>query len=297
MILTDLSPSIIHDHAAAKKQHWQAKLQLGFSDDQGVTRLTERNHTGPLRVQKPLYPEGQKICHAIIIHPPGGVVGGDQLSIKAALGVASHALITTPGAAKWYRSNGYTSQQHIHLLAEAGAKLEWLPQETIFFDDAQVDLHQTIQLAQDACYIGSDILCFGRTASGESYRSGKIKQHTRIERAGKLIWHEQGSIRGGSAAMSSRMGLAGNTVCATVIASPAPLNAAGLQALRDQTHNWLQQAEAGAQCGVSQLKSLLVARYLGNSSETAKQWMTMVWQHLRPTLMQENAVIPRIWNT
>src|SRR6478672_760713 len=115
---------------------WQAWLALGFVDDGGTTRLTERSHFGPLRVQKPLYPEGNAICHAIVMHPPGGVVGGDELDVHACVGSGAHAFITTPGAAKWYKANGSLSQQSVRLTIGENASLEWLPQETIFFDAA-----------------------------------------------------------------------------------------------------------------------------------------------------------------
>src|ERR1700731_2638714 len=105
----------------------EARLTLGFSDDHGTTRLTDRRHYGPLRVQKALYPEHPSVCHAVVIHPPGGVVGGDQLQIEARVGAAANALITTPGAAKWYKANGHVSRQQIRLEAAAGAALEWLP--------------------------------------------------------------------------------------------------------------------------------------------------------------------------
>ncbi|MES2071849.1 MAG: urease accessory protein UreD [Pseudomonadota bacterium] len=297
MTSIELSPDSIQEASATAKTHWQASLRLGFSLDQGTTRLTERLHSGPLRVQKPLYPEGGQTCHAIIIHPPGGVVGGDQLSILARLDPGSHALLTTPGAAKWYRSNGYTSRQEVQLEVGAGAKLEWLPQETIFFDDARVALHQTIHLAPDACYIGGDILCFGRTAFGETYTAGRIMQHSEIRRAGKLIWFEQGSLAGGSASMHSPLALAGKSVCATLIASGNSLSAAQLSALREQSRLLLQDREPDAQAGASQLKSLLVARYLGNSSEIARHWMYSMWQHLRPVMIGMQAAAPRIWNT
>ena len=279
------------------KSHWQASLQLGFSKDGDVTRLTERKHNGPLRVQKPLYPEGDEVCHAIVIHPPGGVVGGDQLKIDIKLAADTHALVTTPGAAKWYRSNGYISAQHISLKLDAGARLEWLPQETIFFDDACVDLQQTIHLAADARLIVADIFCFGRTASGETYNSGRIKQHCSIYREGKMIWHEQGSLQGGSPAMQSPLGLNGKSVSAMVLASGAMLSGEQLQVLREQTSALLSEREAEAMCGVTQMKSVTVARYLGNSSEVARLWMQMVWQHLRPVVIGCDAKIPRIWNT
>lgn len=297
MTRTELPPDSLREHPAPAKAHWQASLQLGFSDDRGTTRLTERRHSGPLRVQKPLYPEGAQTCHAIIIHPPGGVVGGDTLKIRAAVGDNGHALLTTPGAAKWYRSNGYLSQQHVRLEVGNGAKLEWLPQETIFFNDARVALHQTIHLAPDACYIGADILCFGRTASGETYHTGKIVQHSEIRREGKLIWFEQGALAGGTPSMQSPLALAGKTVCATVIATGGGLNATALELLRAQTRHLVQQQEPGAQTGASQLKSLIVARYLGNSSEVARHWMAAVWQHLRPAIIGLQAATPRIWNT
>jgi len=281
----------------ATKSHWQASLQLGFSKDGDVTRLTERKHNGPLRVQKPLYPEGDEVCHAIIIHPPGGVVGGDQLKIDVKLAADTHALVTTPGAAKWYRSNGYVSAQHINLKLDAGARLEWLPQETIFFDDACVDLHQTIHLAADARLIAADIFCFGRTASGETYNSGRIKQHCSIYREDKMIWHEQGSLKGGSPAMQSPLGLNGKSVSAMVLASGALLSGEQLHALREQTSAFLSEREADALCGVTQMKSVIIARYLGNSSEVARLWMQLVWQHLRPVVIGCDAKIPRIWNT
>lgn len=272
-------------------KHCQARLSLGFADDAGTTRLIERSHFGPLRVQKPLYPEGASICHAIVVHPPGGVVGGDELSIAARVGDHAHAFITTPGAAKWYRANGHVSKQEIRLEVGAGASLEWLPQETIFFNASQVQLEQSVTLVANAVYIGCDILCFGRTASGESFNSGRVAQRMSIRRDGKLIWFEQGALLGGSADMSSPLGMAGKTVCATLIAAGKPMTAALLNAIRDDAGNLT------VDFGITQLKSVLVARYLGDSSEIARQVMTQVWQRLRPELLGRNAAVPRIWTT
>ena len=276
------------------RNNWQARLTLGFADDAGTTRLIERSHFGPLRVQKPLYPEGHQVCHAIVVHPPGGVVGGDQLSITANVAENARAFITTPGAAKWYKANGQVSRQEVALQVAAQASLEWLPQETIFFDEAQVDLHHTVSLGKDASYIGGEILCFGRTASGESFNSGRIAQRTSIRREGKLIWFEQGALIGGSASIQSPLGLAGCTVCATMITVGKTLPAALIQAIREDT---AALADDGFRFGVSQLKSVFVARYLGNSSELAKRLMIDAWKKLRPELTGREAVVPRIWNT
>lgn len=273
---------------AASHSAWQASLALGFADDAGTTRLIDNTHCGPLRVQKPLYPEGGAVCHAIIVHPPGGVVGGDQLSIAATVGAHAHALLTTPGAAKWYKANGQRSAQQVRLDVGPGAALEWLPQEAIFFDQADVALDQTITLAADACYIGCEILCMGRRASGETFATGRVAQRTRIRRDDKLIWWEQGALNGGR--LDSPLTLNGHTVCATLIAIGPPLPASVLTDLR---------AELGddPHFGITQTRGLLVARHLGDDSETARRTMLAVWRRVRPHLLGREAITPRIWQT
>lgn len=270
--------------------HWQARLSLGFADDAGVTRMVERSHVGPLRVQKPLYPEGGSVCHAIVVHPPGGVVGGDQLTIDVRAGDRANVLLATPGAAKWYKANGKISRQQVRIDAGANASIEWLPQETIFFDGAHVQLDHAVTLAADARYIGCEILCFGRTASGESFASGRIEQRTSIRRGGKLLWFEQGNLAAGSAAMTSPLGLAGKTVCATLIAVGNVVPATVIGVLRDA-------GNGEAAYGVTQMKSVVVVRYLGDSSEAARRLMISAWQMLRPALSGREAIVPRIWNT
>lgn len=266
---------------------WHASLRLRFEDDAGTTRLVERTHSGPLRVQKPLYPEGARICHAIMIHPPGGIVGGDRLSIEVDAGPSAGAFLTSPGAAKWYRANGKVSSQHVHLTVAAAASLEWMPQETIFFNEADVRMRHEVELAADATYIGCEILCFGRSASGERFEHGTVSQRTTIRRGGKLVWWEQGVLHGGSPAMQSVLGLAGASVCATLTGVGTPLPAALLADMRA-----IDPALA-----VSQVKSVLSARLLCTDSEQARQIMTRAWQILRPHLLGCAAPIPRIWNT
>ena len=273
---------------------WHAHLALGFAQDGSTTRLTERSHTGPLRVQKPLYPEGAGICHAIVLHPPGGVVGGDQLALSATVGQHAHAVLTTPGAAKWYRANGRISRQHIALTIANGASLEWLPQESIFFDEANVELTQSIAVGKNASYIGCEILCLGRTASGESFNSGKITQRTSVRYEDRLIWSEQGQLAGGSSAMHSPLVMSGKTVCATLLAVGKPISAALLQTIRQDVES---MGAPDGDFGISQIKSLVVLRYLGTSSEVARNVLLCGWKHLRPTLIGCQAVVPRIWNT
>ncbi|MDB5798805.1 MAG: ureD urease accessory family protein, partial [Paucimonas sp.] len=231
------------------------------------------------------------ICHAIVVHPPGGIVGGDQLAIQASVGADAGAFIASPGAAKWYRANGRSSRQQLRLQVGPRASLEWMPQETILYDAAEVELDCDIALDESATYIGCEILCFGRTASGESFDRGSITQRTQIRRAGRLLWFEQGRLAAGSAAMQSPLGLNASTVCATLIAAGGGVPASVLQALRSEL------APLQAQFGVTQMKHAVVARYLGHHSETARHAMLAAWRHLRPALIGRPGVTPRIWNT
>jgi urease accessory protein len=272
---------------------WQAWLALGFARRGGTTRLIERSHYGPLRVQKPLYPEGGDICHAIVVHPPGGVVGGDRLDIHACIGDGASAFITPPGAAKWYKANGRVSRQSVHLNVGKAGCLEWLPQETIFFDAAEVQLDTVVELGSQAAFLGCEILCFGRTASGETFSSGRVSQRTSVRLNGKLVWFEQGAIAPGDA-MASPLGMAGHSVCATLLGAGKPLPSGALNTIRETCS---AEMDESASFGATQMKSVVVVRYLGNSSEAAKKVMTAAWRTLRPLLAGRAAVVPRIWNT
>ena len=272
----------------------EARLLMRFGDDQGVTRLFERESYGPLIIQKPLYQEGPEVCQVVVVHPPGGVVGGDQLEISAQVGNSAIAQVTTPGAAKWYKANGYISQQKVRLEVGSRGSLEWVPQETIFFNNAHVVLDHQVSLEKDATYIGSEILCFGRTASGETFTNGQIKSRYTIRSENRLIWHEQFRVLGQGPGMQSPLGLAGNTVFATLIAVGKVVPVSLISNLREAAGSI---TEGVGSVGVTQLKSVVVARYLGNSSEVARRVMLGMWGLLRPAMLNRQAMVPRMWNT
>lgn len=272
----------------------QARLSLKFAEIDGTTRLVEREHFGPLLVQKPFYPEDCKICHVVIIHPPGGVVGGDQLAITAQVGESANAQITTPGAAKWYKANGHTSQQKIRVNVSKGGALEWVPQETIFYNNANVEIDHQVTLEEDALYVGCEILCFGRTAFGETFNSGQIKQRTSILRNGRMIWLEQICLRGESSAMSGALTLSGKTVCATLILTGKTIPQPLIDLAREEAAKITKDV---GQIGISQLKSIVAVRYLGNSSEVARHVMLRVWGLFRPEMLGRAEIVPRMWNT
>jgi urease accessory protein len=257
---------------------WKAELSLGFEHADGRTVLARKRHEGPLVVQKALYPEGGEVCHAIVVHPPAGIVGGDELLLNVESGKAACALLTTPGAGKWYRTSGPWAAQRLSFDVEGA--LEWLPQETIVFDGARADLSTEVRLGGEARYVGWEILCLGRSGSGERFSSGTIRLSTRISRNEKPIWLERGRIDGGGKLMQSQAGLGGRTVCGTFVAAGPDLPATTIDAL-----------------AVTRLPGLLVARYLGDSSEEARQSFAALWAALRPALLGREAHEPRIWRT
>lgn len=271
---------------------WLARLDLGFERRGAETILARRDHLGPLRIQKPLYPEGADLCHAIVLHPPAGIAGGDRLQIGIEAGAGARALLTTPGAGKWYRSAGPWAEQAVTIKVGAGGTAEWLPQESIVFAGAQARMRTTVELGEGARYLGVETLCFGRRASGETFGGGSLRLATDIRLAGRRLWHERGQIDGGSPLMSSPIGLAGYSVCATVLAAGSEIDAAALAACRAAASR-----ETGAQWGVTVMPQLFVGRYLGHSAEAAREWFIALWETLRPAFIGRPAAVPRIWNT
>lgn len=286
--------SRLPDPLPARSTAWQAELGLGFARFGERTALRENRSFGPLRVQKALYPEGPELCHAIVLHPPAGICGGDRLEIGVEVGADAQALLTTPGAGKWYRSAGALAEQIVTLKVSRGGTLEWLPQESIVFAGAQARMRTTVELEEGARYVGMETLCLGRRASGETFSRGQLQLASDIRIDGEPVWRERGRVEGGSALLESPIGLAGFSVCSTILAAGAgaEVDADTLAACRQAT-----PAEADAQYGVTTMPRLLVGRYLGHSSEAARAWFVELWRALRPAFIGRDMVVPRIWNT
>ena len=262
---------------------WKANLALRFSARNGKTILADRKSAGALVVQKPLYPEGDAVCHAIVLHPPGGIAGGDELSLAAEVEKDSHALLTTPGAGKWYRTAGPWARQSLRFDVEG--VLEWLPRETIVFDGALAALECTISLAAAARFIGWEVVCLGRRGSGERFDRGRLQVETRVLRERKLLFFEKGRLDGGGRLMSSPAGLDGRSVFGTMIAA---FSFSSLNEFRKDIPDCI---------ALTSLPGVLIARYLGDSSEEALLGFGRLWKLLRPALAGRAAVEPRIWRT
>jgi urease accessory protein len=252
--------------------------------------LVHRRHHGPLQVQKALYPESGGICHVAVLHPPGGIAGGDRLEITAALDGGSHALLTTPGASKWYRSAGDPASQHIEFAVDGDAVLEWLPRETILFDESRASLDTQVRLSGAARFLGWEILCFGRRASGERWRHGALALRTRVVHDGRLLWSEIADVAADGGFAESPVGLGGASVSGTFLIAGCTVPGELLAACR-----LLEPAEAQSRFGLTPIPGMLIARYLGHSSEQAFRWFAALWSLLRPAVLGRPAQAPRLW--
>ncbi len=269
---------------------WHARLSLDYRSDSGRTVLA-RAHEGPLVVQKALYPEGPQLCHTLIVHPPGGIAGGDALTIDAHVADQAQALVTTPGATKWYKANGQTAAQSIRMTIDG--QFEWLPQETIVFNEARVRSSIDIELGADARTVGWDIVALGRAAAGETFDDGAFAQTIRLTDAadgGRLQWVERTRLTGGDALLDSPIGLAGQHVFGCLWAAGPAWRDSDVESLREQL-----PPEAAPITRVA--PRLLLARVLVTSTPVARRALQQVWAAARPLLFNRPALAPRIWAT
>ncbi len=270
---------------------WRARLDLGFECRAGRSVLARRRHSGPLCVQRPFYPEGKDICHVYVLHPPGGVVGGDELEIDVAVDDTAAVLLTTPAAGKFYRSDSVVARQTQHFRVAAQAALEWLPQETIVFDGASLAVSSRVALEGAACFIGWEILCLGRPGAGEVFKHGSVRQCWEIWRDDRPLFIERALYEQGGAPLVAPWGLAGQPVSGTLVCVG---NAAGLtERVREAT----AQMNIEGLFSATQLAEVLMCRYLGRHVEEARRCFIAAWEILRPTVLQRPACAPRIWAT
>ena len=287
------------------KNVWLASLLLEFSATSSGTQLTRTKRNGPLSVQKAFYPEGRDCAHIYLLHPPAGIVSGDELRININVNEHAHSLVTTPGANRFYRARedlsiGDSKQaQHCELFLAEQAKCENFPLETIVYEGADgvntVDVH----LKSGSSYLGWDITCLGLPRSNQYFKNGCYTQLNRVYCDENLIYHDRISIKPDNKIHQHMAGLNNKNVFATFIAyaPKGKLSDADNKALIAELRHSIITSKAEKNISISQIRQLLVIRYLGQHAEECKALFIQLWQLIRPLYLNKTANIPRIWHT
>ena len=272
---------------------WHANLDIRYTLENDKT-LARYEHKGPLRILQSLYPEGDAVCHNVLVHPPGGLVGGDTLDITINVSTGAHGLITTPGATRFYKSLGEPALQRTRANVQANGRLEWLPLETIAYAACQAENRSIFELALGAEMIGWDVTALGLPNANLPFETGSFMQH--IEIPG--VWLERGRIDAtDERLMNSPLGLAGHRCMASLFF------ATGSVLGRDRKEHALNVARSVMEAhalnntagATSPNDHVVVVRMLAPLVEPAMDLLRQVWASWRKELWQMKAATPRIW--
>jgi urease accessory protein len=273
---------------------WRAELQIDYTLESQRT-VARYAHQGPLRILKSLYPEGDQICHNVLVHPPGGLVGGDTLDMKVSVGTGAHGLVSTPGATRFYKSGGHAALQQVVAHLAEGARLEWLPLEAIAYNDCEATNRAIFHLAPGAELITWDVTALGMPSSDQAFTQGHFQQHLEIPG----VWLERGTIQGNDTRwLNSPLGLAGQKCLASLVfACGSPIDPArvegALEAARQLIDVHPLKMQAGITCAHPQV---IVLRVMSPLVEPSMDLLKQVWAAWRHTLWQLPSEAPRIWS-
>ena len=268
------------------REGWRASIDLTLAATKaGKTVVSYAKHVGALRIQRPFYPEGHT-PHLYLLHPPGGFVAGDELTVNVNVKENAGVLVTTPGASKVYRSSGHTSLVSNHIIVDG--TLEWFPQETILFDESRFSSQTMLQFGAQGRGFVWDIVCLGRPAGDYLYQNGNATLILSLETEQNLSFVDTLRLNPQSRMAKAIWGLKGRCVIGTMIAYP------GDETLCQQAQMTLQDLP---ETEVTLLNQVLVVRALGTQAWDVRSRFVAVWKTLRPLLLDRPLSIPRIWNT
>lgn len=278
-------------------KRWKAKFSGEFICINGHTRMGRTEHFGPLRVQRPFYPEGLSCLHLYLLHPPGGLVGGDKLLIELDAQNKAHILMTTPSAGKIYRNISHIKQgQHVSIRVTDGAIVEYLPQENIVFNHADAQLITQVNIEGSGVFIGWEITCLGRIESNELFEVGGLEQSLSVYQEGKPLFLDRLSLVAPSTLQTQSSGFQNKSVFATFVVNQTIDDAA----LLEKIVLWQQKSNeliTPAMVAITQKPGVFIARFIGDKSEQARDIFEALWTMLRPSLINKQTCAPRIWRT
>ena len=278
---------------------WKAHLDLHYClrlSAGGNKTVAQFKHNGPLRILQSLYPEGDSICHNVLVHPPGGLVGGDMLNVSISVAAGAHGLVTTPGATRFYRSDGEPALQRTAITLEPEARLEWLPLEAIAYSGCLAENRLSLALAPGAEVMGWDITALGLPAANLPFEAGHFCQHLEVPG----VWLERANIKASDhLLLGSAVGLAGQRCFATLFfVAGSKLGRERRQLALDVARNVIQAHPLGQSAGATSPDAQVVlVRVLAPVVEPAMALLRAVWLAWRRQMWQLTAASPRIWTT
>lgn len=296
---------VAEQQQARQKNAWLADLTLEFSLTAAGTQLTRTKRLGPLNVQKPFYPKGRDCAHIYLLHPPAGIVSGDDLTVNIAIKPKAHVLVTTPGANRFYRAREDISigdpkqQQKVILHLDEQAKCENFPLETIVYEGADGVNTVDIYLSETSTYLGWDITCLGLPSSHQLFAKGSYSQLNRVYCQQTLLYHDRIAIRPDNQIHQHIAGLNQHNVFGTFLAyaSAEKVDSTASEQLITRLRVLVSNNKAEHKISISQLRQLLVIRYLGEQAQECQKLFVQLWQELRPIYLDKSATLPRIWHT
>ena len=274
---------------------WHAKLDLDYQLETGRS-VARYRHSGPLRILQSLYPEGHAVCHNVLVHPPGGLVGGDTLDLAVDVAPGAHGLLTTPGATRFYRSEAAPALQHTTIHVAAQGRMEWLPLESIAYSGCMAENRLTLKLEPGAELLGWDVTALGLPLAAKPFEAGYFCQH--LEMPG--VWLERANIKAiDTLLLNSPLGLAGHRCFATLFfVSGSKLTRQRRQEALDEARRVIQSHPLCATAGATSPDGQVVlVRVLAPVVEPAMALLRHVWQAWRHQLRQMDTTSPRVWST
>lgn len=276
-------------------RQWRAQIDIDLAARATRTVIARSEHSGPLRIQRPFYPETDGTAHVYLLHPPGGLVVGDALTINVAAGPGAFGLVTTPSAGKFYSvgKSRLAQRQTVSLQIAQGAALEWLPQESLVFSGANAIISTRVEVADNAYFCVWDIVALGRAVGDQPFATGRCEQRLEITQEGRPWFVERNRLHAGERLLQAPWGMAGADTLGTLVANTTlPREAresllAEVQARHGGPHRF----------SLTQKSDLLIGRYLGCSATQGRLGLAAMWAGLRPALLGKTAVEPRIWHT
>jgi len=265
----------------SRQQRTQGRGHLAAKALDGKSRIAELYQEGAAKIRLPQTFTDE--MEAVIINMAGGLTGGDRMDWSIAAGGGTFVTATTQACEKIYKASFGTAEVATQIVAGPGAKVHWLPQESILFDNASLTRRLEADLDETAEFIAVEAILLGRKAMGEAMTRGTLRDRWRIRRAGRLIHAEELRMEGDVAALTA-LGpvLAGQVAFATVLYT-GPL----CEALLPQVRAILSDGPGGA----SQWNGKLVVRMTAVDGFQLRQKLVSIVSALRA-----GATMPKVWN-